>query len=525
MHRTTTPEARDGSWPLSVGRFRLVAILSVVPLACTPVVFGQTAPDGISIGTVMTTVLMESPDIEQSTLAIETGAADRVAASSPFDFRVHTSVAGGRDNLDVSGVLAPTGSLTTLVSGTKLFRSGIAISTDASLGTSRGLGSVALNQTDSSVSIRVPLAGGRNGGAAAGVERSAEQAYRAALLDRSHVSALAVLQAVARYWQYAAAQRRLEIQQASADRAEVLVEVTQALIRADERPASDLDLMTSNLANKRTAVSASEQGVIDARYALGLAMGLQADQVQGLGRPLTAFPVPGKIPERGRDLLPAVSVRTAINARRDLAAAKARRDGAQLAWQGALHDLRPRWDIVGTVGHTSISLGPDPGSFITPLAPGRSGLNTFVQIRYEPIATNSAARGLALRTETSYRSAAIAANDLTRRIGANVQAAAAALNNAASEVAIAEDAVRLSERSVETEEAKLRLGLATLFDAILSTDALTGAQLRLTDARYRYAVALARFRFETGTLLQLNAGSVSAETHRVLTLEREGEFR
>ena len=491
--------------------------MSAVPLACTPVAFGQTAPAGISIGTVMTTVLAESPDIEQSTLAIEANAADRVTAASPFDFRMRTAVGGGRDNFEVSGAPAPTGNLTTLLSGTKLFRSGVAISADASLGRSRGLGSLSLNQADSSVSIRVPLAGGRKGGAAAGIERSAEQSYRATLLDRSHVSALAVLQAVAKYWQYAAAQERLEVHRASAERAEVLVEVTRALIRADERPASDLDVMT----NKRTAVSASEQSVIDARYALGLAMGLQADQLQGLGLPLTAFPAPGRTSERGPGVLPAVLVRMAIGARRDLAAARARRNGARLAWQGALHDLRSRWDVVATVGHTSVSLGPNQERFATPL--GTSGLNTFVQMRYEPIATNSAARGLALRTETSYRTAAVAASDLTRRIGANVLAAAAALNNAASEVAIAEDAVRLSGRSVETEEAKLRLGLATLFDAILSTDALTSARLRLTDARYRYAVALARLRFETGTLLQHDAGGVSAETHRVLTLELEGE--
>ena len=491
----------------------------MVPLACTPFAFGQTAARGISIGTVMKTVLAESPDIEQSRLAIEAGAADRVAAASAFDFRMQTSVVGGRDNRDIAGALTSRRSLSAITSGTKIFRSGIALSTGLSLGrfASRSL---PVSQADSSVSIRVPLAAGRSGGAAAGIERSAEHSYRAALLERGHVSAFAVLQAVAKYWQYAAALERLEIHQVSVGRAEVLVEVTEALIRADERPASDLDLMTSNLASKRTAVSASEQGVIDARYALGLAMGLEADRVQGLGPPLTAFPVHG---ERGPDLLPAALVRTATGARHDLAAAQARRDGARLAWEGALRDLRPRWDVVATVGHTSVSFGLDPAESLAPLTRGGTGLNSFVQIQYEPVAANSTARGLALRTETSYRSAALAADDLTRRIGATVRVAAAALDNAASEVAIAEEAIRLSRRSVATEEAKFRLGLATLFDAILSADALTSAQLRLTDARYRYAVALAHLRFETGTLLQLDSENISAETRRVLTFALEGE--
>ncbi len=493
----------------------------MVSLTWAPVAFGQATASGIDIGAVVATVLAESPDIEQSRLAIEAGAADRMTAASPFDFRMHASVVGGNDSRDVSGTFGPAGSLTTLTSGTKLFRSGIAISTDLSLGRFGGLGSLPVNQAESSISIQIPLAGGRDGGAAAGVERSTEQSYRAALLDRGHVSAVAVLQAVARYWQYTAAQQRLEIHQASAGRAEVLVEVTEALIRADERPASDLDVMTSNLANKRTAVSASEQAVIDARYALGLAMGLQANQVQELGPPLTSFPSPPRILDREPGPLPSMLVRTAIDARRDLAAARARRDGARLAWQGALRDLRPRWDVVATVGHTSLSQGRDPGTSVAPLTRDAGGVTSFVQIRYEPVATNSAARGLALRTEASYRSATIAAEDLTRRIGADVEVAAAALDNAASEVAIAEEAVLLSRRSVETEEAKLRLGLATLFDAILSVDALTNAQLRLTDAQYRYSVALARLRFETGTLLQHDEDTVSADTRRIMTFALE----
>ena len=473
----------------------------------------------------MATVLAESPEIEQSRLAVEAGAADRIAASGPFDFRMQTSVVGGRDNFEVSGELAPTGSLTTIASGSKRFRSGIVISTDLSLGRFGGLRSLPLNQANSSISIRFPLAGGRDGGAAAGAERSAEQEYRAALLERGHVSALAVLDAVTTYWRYVAVRERLAIHHASALGAEFLVEVTDALIRADERPPSDRDLMTSNLANKRTAVSTSEQAVVDARYALGIAMGLTADQILALGAPSTTFPVPADASQGGVAGSAAALAGTAVGTRLDLAASRARRDGARLAWRGALRDLRPRWDIVAKVGRTSISLGPDLGTFLSPLVRGAAGLNTFVQVEYEPVVTNSVVRGLALRTEILYRSAAVATDDLTRRIRANVRVAAAAFDNAAGEVAIADEAVRLSERSVETEQAKLRLGLATLFDAILSTDTLTTARLRLTDARYRYAVALARLRFETGTLLRLDAETVSAETPRVLTFALEEESR
>ena len=91
-----------------------------------------------------------------------------------------------------------------------------------------------------------------------------------------------------------------------------------------------------------------------------------------------------------------------------------------------------------------------------------------------------------------------------------------ALQNAARETAIAEEGLRLSVRAVETEREKFRLGLATVFDAILAEDTLTRALLRRIDARLRYAVALARLRFETGTLLEAAGGSDAANPDAAL---------
>ena len=93
-----------------------------------------------------------------------------------------------------------------------------------------------------------------------------------------------------------------------------------------------------------------------------------------------------------------------------------------------------------------------------------------------------------------------------------------ALDNAAREASTAEQAVRLSGRSVNTEQEKFRLGLATLFDAILAEDSLTSARLQRTTARFRFAAALLRFRFETGTLIVGAAGAASVEPSRMTSL-------
>ena len=96
-----------------------------------------------------------------------------------------------------------------------------------------------------------------------------------------------------------------------------------------------------------------------------------------------------------------------------------------------------------------------------------------------------------------------------------------ARDNAAREARAADESVRLSERSVRTEQEKFRLGLGTLFDAILAEDSLTNARLRSTDARLRLAGALLRLRLETGRLLDISGGRVSADPNRLTSFVLE----
>ena len=153
---------------------------------------------------------------------------------------------------------------------------------------------------------------------------------------------------------------------------------------------------------------------------------------------------------------------------------------------------------------------------------GAGGMHGSVQLEYGPSATNRAVRGRALGKSASHRAAVVAADDLARRIEADVLVAIDALDNAAREASAANDAALLSERSVRTEEEKFRLGLATLFDAILAEDSLTNARLRLTSARLRLASAIVRLRFETGMLLGFTGGAVSADPSRITSFDFGG---
>ncbi len=484
---------------------------------------------GVELEEVVQAALTNSPEIERGRLAVEAEAGARLLAASPFDLQVRADVRSGRDALSLAGVhngLLVTESVETGTSMLKSFRSGLAMSLDLSLGRVRSsAGGVPAHQIRTWVSLLVPLAGGRGGGAAAGAERAAQESYAASRLERDHIAARAVHDAVRAYWLYLAAHEQLKTHLESAERARRLVEETRVLIRADERPMSDLDLMASNLAQKQTAVTAARQTVLDARHALGIAMGLGADAIGALGPPSTGFP------EAGGDLaVPIASetrariVRMALSARRDLAGLQARHTGARLAWEGSLQDLRARWDVLARVGYTRISQGLVPGAGSSPER-AHGGVNGLIQVQYEPLAINRAVRGTARRAAALERTAAIAADDLTRRIEANVRVAMERLDNAVREALAAREAVRLSERSVVTEQEKFRLGLATLFDAILAEDSLTNARLRRTNAQYRFSAALARFRFESGTLLQTAADAVTADASSMTTFAFEERKR
>lgn len=521
----------DGRW---VRRLELndmrprsaAAMMATVLLVPASTAHAQVPLDhGVDLDDVIGTVLVSSPEIERGRLAVDAEAGARLVAASPFDLEVRTGLLSAHESLPLAGVrdgLLVTETVETSASAVKSFRSGVVVSSDFSLGRVRSSTvGLPVDQVRSSVSFLVPLGGGRGGGALAGAERAAQESYAASRFERHHVVARVVHDAVLAYWLYLAAHEQLRTYVESADRARRLVDETEVLIRADERPVSDRDLMASNLAQKETAVTAARQTLVDAKYALGIAMGLAADGVSALGPPLTGFP---EISVDSRVAVTAAArvamVGAALSARRDLSALQARRTGARLAWEGALRDMRPRWDVLTRFGYTGVSSARGMGA-ASSFAQGAGGMNGLLQVQFEPVVTNRAVRGGARRAAALHRVAAVAAEDLVRRIDANVRVALEAFNNGAQEALAAHEAVRLSELSVITEQEKFRLGLATLFDAILAEDSLTNARLRQTNALFRFAAALVRLRFESATLLESAGGRVTVDSMRMTSFAFE----
>ena len=106
--------------------------------------------------------------------------------------------------------------------------------------------------------------------------------------------------------------------------------------------------------------------------------------------------------------------------------------------------------------------------------------------------------------------------ELAARTQSGVAVAVANLSRTARRVGIARETTELFRSAVDDQTQKLRLGLGTVIDLILTEDRLIQAELGEVAARREYASAVVRLRFETASLLQ-PSGAVQQIDHATIT--------
>jgi len=486
----------------------LAALLAAAPAAA------QQAP-GLTLDQAVRHALEASPQIEIARARLDGGQGEVLSAAAPFDLQLGVKVQGAQSS---QYALAQTGGLADqatvshstgyTVSATRQLRSGVTV--QPSLGVTRTT-VAGLAQADAASSVNlgvsVPLLRGLGGTALAAPERAARVGWQAYGEGLRHEMATGVLQAAGAYWDYVAAQARLEVTTGSEARAERLLDETRRLVQADERPAADLDALNAALASKRAARFAAEQGVAQARRALGLAMGLDAAGIAALPAPATPFPAAPAWAATPGDQERLVQL--ALARRADLAGAGLQVRAAEILDRGARSDLKPRLDLRVDVGYTGRQMGPAAaGQLVRPLFDHVPGLNAQLRVDWQLPLGNLDARGAVLQREALVRQQRAAQRDLQAQVASAVEVAAQALQRSAAQVAEAERAARLYGAAVEHEREKNRLGASTLFDVTYAEDSRTSAELALVSARVAYAQALAELRFATGTLLDPGTGAL-----------------
>jgi outer membrane protein TolC len=439
-----------------------------------------------------------------------------LSSRGPFDPVVSTSLEDSEVDDPLSESASRRFGVTTNSLGVrKRFRSGFSIEPGFQLSrTEDAAVPGAVNVGTLSFTLRQPLLRGRGREAVAASELSAERQVTASELDLRQVTSERALAVVSQYWQTRAALLNLEILEESEARARELLETTRKLIEADVTPAADLVQVEADVVAKETSRIGGERALFEARQALGREIGLEPERIAALPLPSDPFPV---LPAAAA---PAVAegsrwVARALERRADFQAARERRNAAEILRTAAENSLKPQLDLIFTPSYSGLVEGEGAGSFFSPLYRNVPGASSSLTLALSWPTQNSLARGERDQVEAAREQGALVEELLSRQIGADVPIALDAVARNAQQLERATEAVRLFERAVENEAKKLRAGTSTLIDVISQRDRLTSARQSQVSAQVALAVAVARLRFETGTLLP--AGDAVAFDREQLT--------
>lgn len=522
----------------SSGRVSVRAVsgwVVVLSMLCSAQALAQVGRP-LDLEAVLRQTLSRNPAIRLQERQVELARGGLQQSAGSFDPSVQLSVSQKRDNQPLNdyyrrlyttnygsqlgGAVTETRSDTGIVGATleKTLRNGLVLSTTVSStrtdGTTNAFNRWApQNQGLISFNLTVPLL--RNAGltAAAG-ERASELEWQAARQDLRQVVAKSVQSAVQAYWGLIAANKNLQIAREGEAGMTRLLEDTRKLIAADELPAAEVNLILASLADRRSARVAAETALLQARQSLGAVIGLDYPDIERLAVDGDFPPLSQDVPEQS-GLLPAMREQVLMR-RPDLAAARFRRDAAQVRVDVARDNLRPQLNLALGAGMAGLSEGAAGSNFLGALRDNTASPNTSVILTYQTAFGNNAAEGVLAQRVAAFDTAAINHDSLVRAIGLAVESAYAGLVRSAQQLKASAESVAIYQLSLENEKTKNRLGTSTILNVLNVNDSLRNARLAQVSNHLNYLLSLATLGFETGTLVGDEAAESSIDLNRLL---------
>ncbi|MBF0120983.1 MAG: TolC family protein [Desulfobacterales bacterium] len=366
--------------------------------------------------------------------------------------------------------------------------------------------------------INVPLRRGWGEQNVAANETASKIEYEASLFDLNHKISQYAMQTIQNYWEYVGAKKRLDQLKMSEQRASRMVKEMSALIQADERPKSDIEQVFANLANKTASRLNGENLFFQAKQNLAISMGIPFDKIDGLPMPKDEF-----IQINDKDVTKITDQRNqiiseSINQRSDYIASQKRKDEANIVMKAAKNNELSKLDFNLNLGYSGRDDYNNEFINFSPLSKNVAGLNASFYIRWELPIENNSASGLLYQKLAQYRQALISTDNTARTISSNVDLAIFSLKNIIMQLYKIEEAINSYKRAVENESKKFKIGTSTILDLISTEDRLSEVLLNEISGRVNYSNAVAKLRFETGTLLTLKGKEVIIEKDKLMTL-------
>jgi outer membrane protein len=371
------------------------------------------------------------------------------------------------------------------------------------------------NQSHIGFQINVPLLRGRGRDVVTAQEVSSNIEVEASLLDLNQMISDLLFNTATSYWSAVAARRSLEVYREAETRGKVLLDTVQALIEADKTPRSDASEAQANLADRTASRIAAEEQLLEAKQQLAVAMGLGAETMVTAREATDALPVETTVPA-APDVQAAI--RDALSRRADYLATKKRQAEADILTVAAKNQLKPQVDLQFSTGYSGVKDGLRPDQYLLSTIGGVHGLDASGGIRYQFPLQNRAAEGGLLQARSAALQAAYRSQDSARTIASAVIVAEQSVRSAALQLDKENQSVALFRTALDNEREKFRLGVGSLVDVLTVEDRLNGVLVEKVQAELGYAVALARLRSSTGTIVEPDKAVQRVDPSVFLTL-------
>ena len=488
---------------------------------------GESQARGLTLENVVEAALENSYSIRRYADQVRVRESEVQMAEGAFDLYFDFLAARGQDRrlyteAEREALNVPTsetGITTYRIGVSRRFRSGLLVSPGVELARHDAFTfrSAPIVRTRAALNFAYPLLRGGTRSPESVAVDAAEIAAEASELQLHDVRTRSIYLAAAAYWAYHGAHQALRILSESEEKSHRLLEETAALVAGDERPASDLDQLRADLADRISARLGAEQALFEARQQLGIEMGLAPHDAADFSAPATAFPTSRldlDLPDSGR------LITLALAERADLAGARRDAAAADLVLEARRTAARPGLDLRLDVGYSGLTEGDlQLGQYFPPFGQNDvGGGSATLSLVFDFPAANNSARGALARQEAMLRQSHLTVAELEQTITSSILVAAGQLRSSAAELEQAEEAVHLYEMALENERKKLQLGMSTQFELLLVDERLRNAMLSRVSAQVRFAQALARLRYDTGTLLPDGTDFTAADqTRRLMT--------
>ena len=472
----------------------------------------QPAPP-VSLPDAVLRTINENPAVK----ALEQEVADRRGrartAHGQFDWSAFLRLGGDSDRLAVSNLSQLTRGLTDAslrvqkrelsAGASRQNPSGVVFEPSVTFFDSPDAGALPnVTRSDVRATVYVPLRRGRGRRVVAANQRAARKGLESTELQVAYEISRQVLLTVTAHYNCLAAEQSLALSEDIFSRAEELLSGARKMIGAGILEPAFIHQAQAKLANNQSDLISGRNALYAARQALGLAMGLGPDEL--LEAPLAGGSFPPVLdPEHLAAVSPTIYLERARENRLDYLARRAATSVEEIQLIRDIDNTRARIDLELRASYAG--LGED-----FPSSSGRqfdaldrmTGLNTGVFLNFEIPVENNVARGRVDSRRASVQRFQSGAEALLNEISASTLTEAKSVEYAAMRCQLAREAEENSAKAVDFERDKYRSGNSRLNLVIDLEDRYIRARLAVIEAVRRYAVSLARLRFETGSLLR-----------------------